>query len=348
MRMVYVGTLDTTPDRDSGWIDAFRNLGIDVSTYSSRPADRLRGWPGRLAERLHIGPLYRRMQRDLVELVRREKPDWIHFRLPVEFDRGTIRELRRLGIVLTQYFNDDPFSRIAPAGFHWKFRHALPEYDAHFVFRPRNVEQYRKAGAIHVEHCPPSYDPRRHFIQPPLPARADFLADAAFIGHWENDGRVDYLDALVRAGFDLILKGGGWDRAIRGRAIGRLTPVTHAFGAEYNRIYAGVVAGLCFFSKINNDSWTRRALEIVAVGGLLVCERTEEAQTYFKDREEAFFFSSVGELVDIVQELKAQPSLRENARSAGYRRLLSGRNTIDDRAAQVLGYVTSLNRVSPA
>ena len=134
----------------------------------------------------------------------------------------------------------------------------------------------------------------------------------------------------------------------RGRAIGRLTPVTHAFGAEYNRIYASVVAGLCFFSKINNDTWTERALEIVAVGGLLVCERTEEAQTYFEDRQEAFFFSSVNELVDIVRELKAQPALRENVRSAGYRRLLSGRNTIDDRAAQVLRYVTSLNRVSPA
>ena len=346
MRMIYVGTLDTTPDRDSGWIHAFRNLGIEVTTYVSRPNDVVRGLPGRLAARLHIGPSYKTMQHGLVELVRSEKPDWVHFRLPVEFDRRTILGIKALGVVPTQYFNDDPFSRRAPSGFHWKFRHALPAYDAHFVYRARNVDQYRKAGAAHVEHCPPTYDPRRHFVTPPLPDQGGFLADAAFIGHWENDARVEYLDALVRKGFDVVLKGGAWDSAIKGRRIWQLAPITHAFGAEYNRIYAGVVAGLCFFSKINNDTWTERALEIVAVGGLLVCERTDEAQSHFKDREEAFFFSSVGELVDIVAELKAQPSLREEVRAAGYRRLLSGRNTIDDRAAQVFSYVTTVRNRS--
>jgi spore maturation protein CgeB len=282
------------------------------------------------------------MQEDLIKVVAREKPDWIHFRLPVEFDRRTIVELKKNGIALTQYYNDDPFSRIAPLGFHWKFRRALPAYDAHFVYRSHNVESYLKAGATHVEHCAPAYDPRRHFPSQPLPPQGGFLADAAFVGHWENDWRVDCLDALVRKGFDLILKGGSWDRAIRGRAVGRLAPITHAFGEEYNRIYGGVVAGLCFFSKINNDTWTRRALEIVAVGGLLVGERTDEAQSYFTDREEAFFFSSVQELIEIVAELKAHPSKREKIRAAGYRRLVAETNTIDARASQIVRYVTSI------
>jgi spore maturation protein CgeB len=282
------------------------------------------------------------MQEDLIKLVEYEKPDWIHFRLPVEFDRRTIIELKKNGVALTQYYNDDPFSRLAPLGFHWKFRHALPAYDGHFVYRPHNVESYLKAGAAHVEHCPPAYDPRRHFPAQPLPLQDGFLADAAFVGHWENDWRVDCLDALVRNGFDLILKGGSWDRAIKGRAIGKLAPITHAFGEDYNRIYGRVVAGLCFFSKINNDTWTRRALEIVAVGGLLVGERTVEAQSHFKDREEAFFFSSIEELVEIVAELKAHPLQREKIRAAGYRRLVAEPNTIDARASQIVRYVTSI------
>src|SRR4051812_13567132 len=114
MRMIYVGTLDTTPDRDSGWIYAFRSLGIDVLSYSSRPTDVVAGLPGRFAERFHIGRAYRQMQQRLVELAQREKPQWIHFRLPVEFDRRTIRQLKNLGIILTEYFNDDPFSEKAP------------------------------------------------------------------------------------------------------------------------------------------------------------------------------------------------------------------------------------------
>jgi len=279
------------------------------------------------------------MQSDLISLVERERPDWVHFRLPIEFDRKTIATLKRSGATLTQYFNDDAFSKNSPAGIHWKFRRALPLYDAHFVFRMRNVERYRKAGAAHVEHCPPFYDPRIHFAS----GVSGFIADAAFIGHYEADWRLECLEALARR-FDVVLKGGGWDRPIHNRPIGKLAPIAHAFGDEYNRIYGAVVAGLCFFSKINNDTWTRRALEIVAVGGLLVCERTEEAKLYFKDREEAFFFSSIEELVDIVAELKANPLRREDVRAAGYKRLMSGRNTLHDRASQIVQYVQSARR----
>lgn len=340
MKMVYVSTLATTPDRDSCWIDAFRALGVEVLSHSSETS-----WPkgvlGKIARRLQIGRANRSMQEALLELVARERPDWVHFRLPVEFDRRTIERLKGMGVTVTQYYNDDAFSRTAPTGFHWKFRRALSAYDGHFVFRPHNVERYRKAGAAHVEHCGPSYDPRRHFAA----GRAEtepFIADAAFVGHWENDKRVDYLDALAREGFEVIVRGGGWDPAIKGRALAAVGPVTHAFGAEYRRIYSNVRAGLCFFSKINNDTLTDRTHEIVAVGGLLVCERTAEAEAHFDDREEAFFFSSVEELLEIVAELKANPAKRERVRVAGHRRLLADQNTIDARAAQVLRFVTAL------
>jgi hypothetical protein len=336
MKMIYVGTLDTEPDRDSSWIGAFRDLGIEVLTYSSTPRPVPAGLAGKLSRRLHIGRANELMQAQLLDLAGREQPDWIHFRLPIEFDRRTIVGLKRLGATLTQYFNDDAFSRNSPAGIHWKFRRALPFYDAHFVFRTHNVERYRQAGAAHVEHCPPYYDPLTHSP----PNVWGLAADAAFIGHYEPDWRLECLDALARR-FDVVLKGGGWDRPIRNRFIGKLAPVAHAFGAEYNRIYASAAAGLCFFSKINNDTWTRRALEIVAVGGVLVCERTEEAERHFVDREEAFFFSSIDELVAIVEELKSNPSKREQVRVAGRRRLAAAANTIRDRAQQVLAFVES-------
>jgi spore maturation protein CgeB len=345
--MVYVGTLATTPDRDSCWINAFRDLGIEVVTHASEPIDSAPGLLGKISRRFHLGRANRSMQQALLARVAAEHPDWVHFRLPVEFDRGTIEKLKKMGVALTQYYNDDAFSRTAPFGFHWKFRRALTAYDGHFVFRSHNVERYRMEGAAHVEHCGPSYDPRRHFPVGSVEA-VPFIADAAFIGHWENDWRVDCLDALARRGFDVILRGGGWSDAIKGRAIAALEPVTHAFGAEYNRIYSNVMAGLCFFSKINNDTWTDRAFEIVAVGGLLVCERTPEAQAHFVDRQEAFFFSSIDELLEIVSDLKANPAKRAQVRAAGYRRLLAGKNTIDFRAAQILRFVTAVREARHA
>lgn len=346
MKMVYVGSLATTPDRDSNWIAAFEKLGCDVIPFCTQPEINLTGLTGRICRRLNIGRVNKQMQQALLELAYRELPAWIHFRLPIEFDRKTIQALKNKNIIVTQYFNDDPFSKRGPFGLHWKFRHALSAYDAHFVYRAHNIKSYQKAGASYVEHCPPTYDPQRHYISGSRPNASGYLADTAFIGHWEDDWRVKCLDALKYNGYSVILKGGMWDAAIRGREIGSLAPILPAFGAEYNYIYSNVVAGLCFFSKINNDSWTERALEIIAVGGVLVCERTDEAQSYFKDREEAYFFSNIDELIDIVKELKSDPENREKVRAAGYARLLKCANTINDRALQVYKYVE--NKINTA
>ena len=333
MKMIYVGELKTTPDRDSVWLREFRNIGWKVIPFSTeyQTASRLLE---KFYRRLHIGPANKEMQQALLVLVQEEKPAWVHFRLPIEFDRQTIMKVKSDGIVVTQYFNDDPFSHKSRLGLHWKFRRALNAYDGHFVFRERNISSYRRSGASHVEHCPPFYDPERHT---PAQRRHDqtFLADAAFIGHWENDWRVNCLDALCAAGYSLILKGSYWDRAIRHTNLSYLSPVGLVFDLKYNEIYANALAGLCFFSKINNDTWTRRALEIVAVGGLLVCERTEEAQTYFRDREEAFFFSSIEELIEINALLKTDLVTRTRVQKAGYARLIQDGHTICNRAKQV-------------
>src|SRR5260221_1518102 len=332
MKMIYVGSLTTGPDRDSSWISAFEKLGCQVIPFSSHidypETGLLKRFSGKVCKRLSVGRRNRMLQDALLALAEVERPDWIHFRLPIEFNRQTINLLKSRRIVVTQYFADDPFSRRTPFPLHWKFRHALTAYDGHFVWRAHDIPNYKKAGAGHVEHCPPHYDPDSLSLQTRLPGPDEFLADAAFIGHWEADWRVDCLDALAKSGLSVILKGGGWDRAIRGRRISNLAPIDHAFGVEYCRIYANVVAGLCFFSKINNDSWTKRALEIVAVGGILVCERTDEAKQYFKDREEAYFFSSVEEVVAVVNELKSDLARRERVRAAGLARLLRGDHTI--------------------
>jgi hypothetical protein len=72
--MIYVGTLATTPDRDSGWIDAFRDLGVEVLTHSSETADSPRGVLSKVFRRLHVGRANRSMQRELLELADRERP----------------------------------------------------------------------------------------------------------------------------------------------------------------------------------------------------------------------------------------------------------------------------------
>lgn len=345
MKVIYVGTLIPEPDRDSGWINSLEAMGCEVIQFSS-----LVEYPSgnfflnlfnKICMRFNMGPFNRSMELNLLETVLKEKPKWVHFRLPVNISPWLVKTLKSKNIVVTEYFNDDAFSRRQSFGHHWKFRRALALYDAHFVWRKRDIEIYKRAGGKYVEHSPPYFDPKNvYLVNEDGPDQ--FIADVAFIGHWENDWRVKCLEALKCRGFSVILGGGRpWDSAIKGLELASLAPISEIYGDEYRSTYANVVAGLCFFSKINNDTWTRRALEIVGVGGLLVCERTEEAKLYFKDREEAFFFSSIEELVSIVGCLKLDPELREKVRISGYRRLLNGKNTIADRAERLYNYAAS-------
>ena len=75
-------------------------------------------------------------------------------------------------------------------------------------------------------------------------------------------------------------------------------PVDHAYDDEYRQVYSSVIAGLCF-SKINND---HGLVEQNCCLVVLVCERTDGI-ALLKDREEAFMFSSIDELIEIISLL---------------------------------------------
>lgn len=337
-KMIYVGSLAENPDRDSGWMREFENLGWEVLRINTNINLNGNLWIRKIKRRLQRSSEYTALERSLISLADKEKPVWVHFRLPTEFSRSTILALKKRKIIVTQYCNDDAFSKKSPFALYNKFRRAVSAYDGHFVFRHRNIAEYLSAGAKHVEHCPPTYDPEVH-NQSQRANDGSFIADAAFVGHYENDGRLSYIEGLYNAGFKIILKGGMWESVIKNSPLASLLPIDHAFGDEYNHIYSNVIAGLCFFSKINNDEWTRRAPEIIAVGGLLVCERTSEAISRFNDREEAFFFSDVNELIEIINFLIQHPQIRERVRSAGYDRLCKDGYKLSDRAQKISNFV---------
>lgn len=342
MKLIYVASMGLGPDRDSQWVEAFKMLGVHVIPFETyNPLEVKNIFREKFENRFHFGSKTRNLRRRLVDFVKKEKPDWVHFRLPLEFDLQTIYVIKNLGAYITEYYNDDPFSEKRVFGLHHLFRKSINAYDAHFVYREINVYDFFSAGAKNVYHCPPAYVPWRHnLVEDQKIFDPEEEIDAIFIGHWEDDWRTDCIDALIESGYNVCLRGGLWDKGIKGRPASVLRPVTSVFGSEYNALYKQARAGLCFFSKINRDSWTERPLEIVAVGGLLVCERTAEAERYFKDKEDAFFFSSIEELLSIMHLLKHNPQINEQVRKSSRRRLLSGKHSIIDRANMIINHVT--------
>jgi spore maturation protein CgeB len=347
-KILYVASMSKRPDRDGQWVRVFSEAGLDVTTFAIDDALKYSpGVLGKLERRFQFGFPINRVRKKLLELIKENPPNWVHFRLPLIFDKTTILKIKEIVNLVTVYFNDDPFSSKRVSGLHYLYRKAIPAYDAHFTYRQRNIEEFYEHGAAHVAHTPPVYVPWLHY--PPKwkdAEREKYLCDAAFIGHFEDDNRLNDIDALLRAGLKINLRGGGWDRYCVGRPAEKLVPVKNAFGEEYNKLYEAASAGLCFFSKINRDELTERALEIPAVGGVLVCERTDEVETHFEDRKEAFFFSDTTELMQVIDQLKNNRELRKRIAEAGRLRLQGGHHSINHRLEDMLKYLVQWNLIS--
>jgi len=257
--------------------------------------------------------------------------------MPLEFSAAMIRQMRQVyPAIYAAFNNDDPFSE-SYKDIRWRrLRLAIPEYDIVFSFRSRNIRQYKDAGANQVELWEPFYSPWIHNWTTEQNVVPNGEFNILFAMHAENDERRDALLALVNDGFKVNIHSWNWSRVFGKKDAEKLGVKLPIWEKNYARVIRESSATLCFFSKQNNDELTSRVFEIPACGGLLLAWRTHRLKEKFKDREEAFFFSSAGELLEIVRELSRNPKLVRDTKVRGHERLLNSRHSVVDRCADAV------------
>lgn len=295
-----------------------------------------------------IGPLVSRLNRDLFESVLSELPDILFIYRGTHILPETLRQIRDVcpRTRLIGYNNDDPFSPHYPR---WLWRHFLggmKEYDLLLAYRHRNIADFQAAGARRVELLRSWYISERNY---PVVLNSDELnsydADVVFVGHYEDDGRVKLLEEVVRQGWRLRLYGPGydWDPVIADSPeLKAQIPVRLVWGDEYNKALCGGKIALCFLSKLNQDTYTRRCFEIPATGTLMVSERTDDLEQLFRPGEEADFFSNRDELIDKIRLYLGNDDLRRHVAEAGMRRVRGDGHDVVSRMRDMLRWVSSL------
>ena len=74
-------------------------------------------------------------------------------------------------------------------------------------------------------------------------------------------------------------------------------PVSYLQGKDYSDAVRSAPIALCFLSKLNKDTYTRRCFEIPAIGAALFSEYSDDLASIFIEDEEAVFFKNKDELV---------------------------------------------------
>jgi spore maturation protein CgeB len=292
-----------------------------------------------------VGFAFLRLNRELLKLVKREKPDILLLWQCIHLLPATIKSINSMGVKTVSYNNDDPFGPKAHGNVPWHhhlvwfwYLRSLKHCQYNFFYRQVNVVEAQAVGAHHAAVLKPYFIPWKD--HPAVLSEDEikrFGCDVVFVGHYEPDERVKHLRALVKTGLSVKLFGGSyWTPEVLGDLYSYFAPIVPAQGENYAKALCGAKVCLVFLSKLNRDSYTRRCFEIPACGRVMLAERTAALLEMFVEDKEACFFSNSEELVSKAKWLVENPEIAAQIAQAGLKRVWVDGHDVKSRAAEFL------------
>jgi spore maturation protein CgeB len=341
LRVLYVGSLgakDTSTHRR--W--AIERLGNEVIEFDAGPYySSGNGLSQRIRVRTLAGWSVYKLNRGLVDLACRKRPDVIWFDKAIFVRARTIRKLREEGFFTVHFNPDNPFGPRNDPG--WRlFRRALPEYDLHLVPRKSNLDQYRNAGARDIVLKYFDYDPEVHFPPPQGWSDADRSYDVVFLGHPYDKRAEFFLELWERYGIRTLIWGNErWKSALPERAWSALYRGEGVWNAAYReKIWRSRIC-LSFVTHSNCDDVAYRSFEITGCGAFMLVEDTPEHRAHFTDNQEAVFFRTVDDCAAMIRRYLPDETARTQIARAGHERAVSSGYSTDARIGGVLDYIRS-------
>lgn len=305
----------------------------------------------RLQYRLGTGPVVWRITRRLLQLAKYTQPDIVLFYNVTLLGSVVVQRLKGAlaQSLLCQYANDNPFSPYASTGLWKRYIQSIPFFDAHFTYRSSNADDYYRLGAKHVRLLRSYFLPTEDYpvVRDEVPDH--FKSDVVFVGHYEDDRRLAQLEHIARAGFDLKVFGSGWGDSFKkldaDSPLRSLYPITPVLGDDYRYAICGAHVALCFLSKLNQDTYTRRNFQIPAMKVAMLSEYTTDLAQLFLPNEEACYFNDDKELLHSIYYLLSNDSDRVKISRAGYERVYEDGHDVVGRMKSWLADATEIYKL---
>ena len=324
MNILYV--FDHTPNGSSLYrLWALERLGHRIIALNSGDYQSRNSMVRKLVHRIVAGPAVNRLNRDILKLAEREKPDILWADKVLWMQRMTLERLRAMGIVTLSYMMDNPFGTRQDPGWRLYVKN-IEHYDLNVVPREKSVADYIAKGSKNVIKIQFAYEPTIHY--PPSAGWSDKDRDRAvsFIGT-PYDHRAEFLTRLWKEfGFPVSVSGGlVWKSALGCEASAAIYRGNgELYGDEYREGIWKSRINLSFITHSNQDEFAHKSFEIAGAGGFLLAERSAGHLQYFKEGEEAVFFSTIEECAEQIRRYLPDEDARKRIAAAGYERAVRG------------------------
>ena len=285
-----------------------------------------------------IGDRINKLNTDLVKFVIENKPSIIFLYRATHIKRETLEAIKNINkdIYIISYNNDNPFQSNYKKLYWRLFFSNIALVDKLYVYRSSNIYDFLSLGYSNVSILRSWYIPSENYI---YCVSDKYKSDVIFVGHFEDDFRFDYVKSLASfSNINFKLFGSGWNRVIKNDPVlKKFFPVSSdTFGVDYAKYLSGSKIALCFFSKLNRDTYTRRCFEIPASGSLLFSEYSDDLASMFREGIEAVFFRSKDDFINKIHYYLDNNDLRIQIAQQGNNRLLQDGHDVFSRAKQVI------------
>lgn len=304
----------------------YRVYKIDSDDYILKGKNPLLGILNRIQEKYHVGVPLLKYNEDIVKDVKQLKPAFVFlYRCHDVFD-STLKKIRKETVIFS-YNNDDPFSTNIQNHFKGHYISNSRFCDLVYVYRKKNIEDFRKIGISKTKVLLPYYMSSTNF---PI-SDTDKHIPIAFVGHFEDDGRDEVIKSMHDAGLPVTIYGKDY-WITKSKLYNELKTIIKEpkSGAEYNALLNQIQIALVFLSKRNNDTYTRRCFEIPAAKTLMLAPYTRDMDELFPEGGCAVYYRSTDDLIEKCRYLLSHPEDVKRIADAGYERLkIIGGSEID-------------------
>jgi len=311
--------------------NAFLEYGIEAYAFKWKNYFSPFNLYKRFQNKFIIGPSIFSLNRDLLKFAKQIQPDLIFIYRGTHIYPSTIKRIRKNGVIIFGYNNDDPFSTFVPKYLFRYYLRSIPFYHWLFAYRKKNISDYQKLGYKNTSVLRSYYIKTRNF--PIDKTFKIYQHDVIFIGHFENDKRDAYIKALLDASIDCKVYGTNWEKSKYYKYLGTIFPI---YQNDYNLLLNNSKIALVFLSKINNDTYTRRNFEIPAAKTFMLSEFTTDLSALFTEGIEAEYFRNKQELIKKVKYYLSNEKKRIKIADAGYLKLHSKGHEINDRVVEII------------
>lgn len=319
---------------------ALERLGHSVVPLNAYGYEPNRPLLRKLLHRAQTGPWVEGLNREILRMAGRERPDvfWADKLLSLRPD--TLRQLRAMGIRTVSYMIDNVFGPRRDPG--WRlYLQCIPEFDLHATQRDANVLDYRAGGARDIVKIQTAFEPSVHF--PPPEGWDDLRRDRAvsFIGT-PYDRRGEFLTRL-RQEYEVpvVISGAEWlwRKALSPAVMDAVFTGGELYGAAYREAIWRSRINLSFLTHSNQDEFVHKSFEIAGCGAFLLAERSAGHLQRFVEDEEAVFFSDLEECAAKIRRYLPDEAARARIATAGRVRAVRDGYSNDAQVERILAHL---------